>query len=693
MLERRAERQAAKGRQRGSILVYLVVGLVVFGVLALAGAMRFSATVRGVLSPNCATSARYMAESGLRYAMAALRSYTDEAALISAVAALNGSTTTVDAAKGLSFTLAVTYTPGTQVAQVTATGRSCNNIAAVSQSASNNSVNLPALVTGPPEIIGVKDVKATSDLASGGSAAVSVNVGADTITMGNSGYADAGAAWYAGNNTLCLNGNCTLGSGICAYWEHVFNASSQGDGYVWTIMSGDTNTVASFGGSTSMGELMGYGGPGSSGKGIVPPKLGLEFDIYENDCYNNMCAAGSRCDPNANDHAAFVFWGSNTVSGCTSNTYDDNRHGAGAGNASEPINSYNFTGGSNGRDGFYVRSSGSSNWLKGGSRGYIRYELDRPSRANADGNYVYTERAWTYNASDTRPGNMNNCTATVTANPTLVRTFALTPALHNQLTKVFFGWTEGTGGATQFVTLYNFRLAFKGAPTEAAYAPPAGYVVGYNFSQAQGATAKDLNGNSHPLTLYDNSMWGPDARAYDNASLLVAGSGWGEADHKSDLILTSAGTLAAWIKMNSYTEAGGIIHKGDDTDDEDYSLQLNSATTSGILTFQMQKSGSNQFILDSDNGALTTGVWTHVAVTWDVASLIAKLYVNGTMIKSKAIPAGWTVRNSGGHLLVGAQSRTSGWGTSHLGFDGLIDDVYIYNTALTAAQVAALAGK
>jgi len=97
----------AARRQRGSIVVYLVVGLAAFGVLAMAGASRFSSVISSVLSPNCATSARYMAESGQRYAMARRRAGADEACAPAAVSAMNGQTVTVDALGRLGEIVAV----------------------------------------------------------------------------------------------------------------------------------------------------------------------------------------------------------------------------------------------------------------------------------------------------------------------------------------------------------------------------------------------------------------------------------------------------------------------------------------------------------------------------------------------------------------------------------------------------------
>ncbi|MBU1040112.1 MAG: polymer-forming cytoskeletal protein [Proteobacteria bacterium] len=134
-------------RQRGSILVYLALALVLFGAFAMAGASRFGASIVGVSLPNCATQARYMSEAGMRYALARLRACTTEAEVNAAVAQMNGVTFTVDAAKGLTFTPAVSYSSGTGLATVASSGRGCPGALSVPASTAASSVNLPGINT------------------------------------------------------------------------------------------------------------------------------------------------------------------------------------------------------------------------------------------------------------------------------------------------------------------------------------------------------------------------------------------------------------------------------------------------------------------------------------------------------------------------------------------------------------------
>ena len=69
--------------------------------------------------------------------------------------------------------------------------------------------------------------------------------------------------------------------------------------------------------------------------------------------------------------------------------------------------------------------------------------------------------------------------------------------------------------------------------------------------------------------------------------------------------------------------------------------------------------------------------WTHLAVTYDKTTV--RLYVNGTQVSSLA--ATGAIASSTNPLSIGSDAI---WGQY---FSGLIDDVRVYNTALTAAQI------
>ncbi len=82
---------------------------------------------------------------------------------------------------------------------------------------------------------------------------------------------------------------------------------------------------------------------------------------------------------------------------------------------------------------------------------------------------------------------------------------------------------------------------------------------------------------------------------------------------------------------------------------------------------------------------VTNGQWHHVGLVYDITAMKRHLYVDGAEVAvDQGIIAG--VKSTAG-LYIGA-GQTLDAGTF---FSGLIDDVRIYNKALSPAQIAALA--
>ena len=75
--------------------------------------------------------------------------------------------------------------------------------------------------------------------------------------------------------------------------------------------------------------------------------------------------------------------------------------------------------------------------------------------------------------------------------------------------------------------------------------------------------------------------------------------------------------------------------------------------------------------------AVSTTDWTHLAATFDGATL--RLYVNGVLARSVAMSG--AIAQSGGALRIGGNNV---WGEF---FAGVIDEVRVYNRALSATEI------
>jgi hypothetical protein len=269
-----------------------------------------------------------------------------------------------------------------------------------------------------------------------------------------------GAIWYGGDHGscpdgvcqdgACRNGACALGKGLRASFAFVFqnyddsvDSMRCGDGFTFTVATAANDPATAAGGpaSGSRGEYLGYSGPGPSGRGIASPKLAVEIDTYPNRGQNKATDANSRGDASYANHAAVVYWGA------PSTNYDDNTHGVGdnPGNPAKTSTGYCERG----------RSAAGANWLEDGVAHTLRLEIHR---SNDGRRGRYRVLAW---IDPTGAGSSDVSTDYSGDPPQLDHTATLAAGDHAGLASIRFGWTEGTGGQTQNVAIYDFSLDFR----------------------------------------------------------------------------------------------------------------------------------------------------------------------------------------------------------------------------------------
>ncbi|MHC1791907.1 L-type lectin family protein [Solidesulfovibrio sp.] len=261
-----------------------------------------------------------------------------------------------------------------------------------------------------------------------------------------------GAIWYGGDYDAgtCSNGRCTLGRGLRAYFAFAFfgyddsNDSTRcADGFTFAVVTAANDPATAVGGpaSGSRGEYLGYAGPGPSGHGIVPPKIALEVDTYPNKGRGRTTDVNSRADAGNANHLAVLYWGD------AATPYDDNTHGAGT----SPVNPEKQSGG------YYeqARRGNGPNWLEDGQPHSLRLEIHR---SDAGGGGDYQVRAWIDPAGE---GHADVTADYAAQTPQIEHRVTLAAADHAGLDAIRFGWTEGTGGQSQTVAIYDFSLDFR----------------------------------------------------------------------------------------------------------------------------------------------------------------------------------------------------------------------------------------
>jgi hypothetical protein len=183
---------------------------------------------------------------------------------------------------------------------------------------------------------------------------------------------------------------------------------------------------------------------------------------------------------------------------------------------------------------------------------------------------------------------------------------------------------------------------------------PSSLVAAYAFSEGSGPTSADATGLGHTVTV-GSASWIASGHT-GNALSFNGTTARSTVADANDLDLSSAMTLMAWVYPNVTPQSWRtILHK----------------ETDGGGTF-----GSGN-VNAYGPSALPAGTWTHVATTYDGTTV--RLYVGGTLVASA--PATGSILSSSSPLSIGG---TAAYGEY---FNGRIDDVRVYNRALSAAEI------
>jgi hypothetical protein len=200
---------------------------------------------------------------------------------------------------------------------------------------------------------------------------------------------------------------------------------------------------------------------------------------------------------------------------------------------------------------------------------------------------------------------------------------------------------------------------------------PGGLVAAYSFNAGSGQTAADASGTGNTGTIV-NATWGAAGRY--GAALSFAGTGSVTVADAPSLDLARGMTLEAWVRPSATQgSAWRTVLLKERSAGLCYSLYANS--TSKKPQAVINTGGNDR----STQGASTIPVnaWTHLAATYDGTTL--RIYVNGSLKQSTNVPG--TLVTSNGALRIGGNSV---WGEY---FRGLIDEVRVYNRALSVSEI------
>ena len=207
--------------------------------------------------------------------------------------------------------------------------------------------------------------------------------------------------------------------------------------------------------------------------------------------------------------------------------------------------------------------------------------------------------------------------------------------------------------------------------------PPAGLVAAYGFEEGTGNTASDGSGNALAGTI-NGATWTTDGK-FGKALSFNGATSFVDLGNPTALQVTGSMTIEAWVKASANpADDGQIVSKWNGS-----GWQFKTSPDTGPHTFGFGVSGAGSGMTQrysSSGRSLST--WYHIAGVYDATARTLSTYVNGVLNNgqlSGTVPSAQV--NPPVNVNIGRRTDDG------FHFSGVIDEVRIYNRALTPTEI------
>ena len=251
------------------------------------------------------------------------------------------------------------------------------------------------------------------------------------------------------------------------------------------------------------------------------------------------------------------------------------------------------------------------------------------------------------------------------------QTFTITPNTGYSITDVLVD-----GVSVGAVTTYTFSNVTANHTISASFAASSNLVAHFDFK----GNANDISGNGNHGTIMNGATFTTDRNSVANSALQLDGvNDYVEVANEANFDLNEF-TFYVIIKIPNYTNRHFILTKGPNNGYGNYTMYILESTipnNAGKAGYVHDLSSGNWSSLVSIS-AIPTNTFIHIAVTYDSSNNFTS-YIDGALARTASSTNEELSNNDpvriGAHL---------GWGFY---FEGVIDEVLIYDKELTATEI------
>ncbi|HVM47826.1 MAG TPA: immunoglobulin domain-containing protein, partial [Candidatus Acidoferrum sp.] len=149
-----------------------------------------------------------------------------------------------------------------------------------------------------------------------------------------------------------------------------------------------------------------------------------------------------------------------------------------------------------------------------------------------------------------------------------------------------------------------------------------------------------------------------------------------------NLGLAAGITIEAWINPSSVAQGRPLVEWNDGVFGVNFWIAGGASSGDGSLYINVKDTSLGDHYFSTAAGLLATNAWQHVAVTYIKNTGLTTLYINGVPLAQQTL--GVFTPKTTGDLYFGLRPYGGGAG---MRFVGLMDEVSVYNRALSAGQI------